>query len=251
MAERQPLTVLCLHETATTGRIWEPLAAALNGHADVLAPDRPGWGDAEAPEGYVRTTVAEQAGVAAQALKERRRAIVCGAGIGAVAALELSLAEPDLVLGTVLVEPPLLSFVPEATMQLSADVAAVRDAVSEGGREAALDAYLAGRLPALGPGAGRIPPDQADRGPNAPSALFAELSAVPEWERTDAELSAAIRPSVIAMAADTPPFVAEASRGLSRVLARSNLRETEAGLPHFNRAGELAALVVEVADALA
>ena len=248
MAGAGPLAVLCLHETATTGRIWEPLADALAGHAEVLAPDRPGWGAAEAPEGYERTTVVEQAAFASRALRGRPPALVCGAGIGAVAALELSLAEPELVIGTVLVEPPLLSFVPEATTRLSADVAEVRDSVSAGGREAALDAYLAGRFPALGPGAARIPPDRADRGPRAASALFAELAAVPAWERTDSELSASTRPSAVVVSSDSPPLLAQAARGLTRVLGRSELRETEAGLPHFDRAGELAALVVEVAD---
>ncbi len=251
MPERAALTVVCLHESATTGRIWTPLTDALAGHADVLAPDRPGWGSSEAPEGYARTTVAEQAGVAAAILHERGPAVVCGAGIGAVAALELSLAEPELVLGVVAVEPPLLSFVPEATNQLSVDVAAVRDAVFEGGREAVLGSYLAGRLPALGPGAGRIPPELADRGPRAASTLIAELPAIPAWERTDAELATSQRPALIVVAADSPPFLAAAARELTRALARADLRETEPGLPHFDRAGELAALVVEVADTLA
>jgi pimeloyl-ACP methyl ester carboxylesterase len=247
----RPLTVLCLHETGTSGRIWAPLAEALSGHADVVAPDRPGWGRADVPEGYARTTIAEQAGVAAKELRARGPAIICGAGIGAVASLELSLAEPELVIGAVLVEPPLLSFLPEATDQLAADVAKVREAVTRSGREAALDAYLAGRLPALGPGAGRIPPELAERGPDATTALFAELSAVPAWERSDAELAAATTPALIAVAADSPPLLVKSAHELSRVLARSDLRETEAGLPHFDRPGELAAMVVEVAETLA
>jgi pimeloyl-ACP methyl ester carboxylesterase len=250
VAER-PLTVLCLHESGATGRIWAPLAEALSGHAEVLAPDRPGWGRSEAPEGYERTTVAEQAGFAARILRDSGPAVVCGAGIGAVASLELLLGEPDLVTGAVLVEPPLLSFVPEATEQLSSDVALVREAVATGGREAALDAFLAGKLPALGPGAGRIPPEVADRGQAAQAALFAELAAVPAWERTDAELAAADKPTLIAIASDSPPYLSAAARELSRVLGRSDLRETEPGLPHFDRAGELAAMVVEVAETLA
>jgi pimeloyl-ACP methyl ester carboxylesterase len=243
--------VLCLHEAGTTGAIWAPLQEALAEHATVLAPDRPGWGDTEAPEGYERTTVAEQAGFAAQIAREQGRpVVVCGAGIGAVAALELLLAEPDLIVGAVLVEPPLLSFLTEATEQLSQDVATVREAVASGGRGAALGAYLAGRLPALGPGVGRIPPNLADKGDSAVTALFAEISAVPAWERTDAELAAVSTPSLIVISADSPPLLRRSAQELSRVLARSELRETELGLPHFDRAGELAALVVEVADSL-
>ena len=251
MPEHGELTVLCLHEAGTTGAIWDRLSEALASHATVLQPDRPGWGSHEAPEGYERTTVPEQAGFAAAILRERGPAVLCGSGIGAVAAIELSLAEPELVSGTALIEPPLLSFAPEATDQLATDVTTVRDAVSAGGREAALDAYLAGRLPALGPGAERIPNDLAAHGLQAASALFAELSAVPAWERTDAELAAAPAPSLIVLSADSPPFLRTAGVQLSKVLGRSELRETEPGLPHAANAGELAALVVEIADSVA
>ena len=156
MPERGELTVLCLHEAGTSGAIWGALSDALSDHAAVLAPDRPGWGENEAPEGYERTTITEQAGFAVAMLRGSGPAVVCGSGIGAVAAIELSLAEPGLVVGTALIEPPLLSYAPEATGQFTLDVATVRDAVAAGGREAALSAYLTGGLPALGPGASRM-----------------------------------------------------------------------------------------------
>ncbi|HYH60316.1 MAG TPA: alpha/beta hydrolase [Solirubrobacterales bacterium] len=246
MPERGELTALCLHEAGTTGAIWQALSEALADHATVLAPDRPGWGDNPAPEGYSRTTVTEQAGFAAHALRELGPAVVCGSGIGAVAAIELSLAEPALVAGTVLIEPPLLSFAPEATKQLTADVAEVRDVVAAEGREAALAAYLEGRLPALGPGADRIPTELAARGVQAASTLFAELPAVPAWERSDAELAAATIPSLIVLATDSPALLRTAGVQLSRILGRSELRETERGLPHVAGANEIAALAVEL-----
>jgi len=245
--ERGALTVLCLHEAGTSGAIWSALGEALADHATVLKPDRPGWGETEPPEGYERTTVTEQAGFAAAIIQSRGPAVLCGSGIGAVAAIELSLAEPELVAGTVLIEPPLLSFATDATSQLTLDVATVRDAVSAGGREAALDAYLTGGLPALGPGASRIPKELAAGGPRAASALFAELSAVPAWERTDAELAASTTPSLIVLAADSPALLRTAGLGLSKVLGRSELRETEPGLPHVANARELAAYVDEIA----
>ena len=152
-------TVLALHESGASGSIWEALGEALADQAIFVAPDRPGWGETEPPECYARTTVAEQAGFAARALGERDApAIVCGSGIGAVVALELALAEPGRVGGVVLIEPPLLSFVPEATEQLALDVKLIRETLAEGGRGAVLRAYVSGRFPALGPGAGRIPP---------------------------------------------------------------------------------------------
>ncbi len=240
---------LCLHESATTGRIWSAVAEALNGHAEVIAHDRPGWGEAEAPDGYARTTVTEQARYASL-IAERlgEPVVVCGSGIGAAAALELMLARPELVTGVVAIEPPLLSFVPEATEQLSADVATVRDVAAAGGREAVLDAYLDGQLPALGSGAERLPAALADRGPWAPSSLVAELSAVPAWSRTTGEFAAASRPSIIAVSENSPPFLAQAARELAAVLGRAELRSTEAGLPHVEGAGEVAALVAELGD---
>lgn len=247
MLGESPLNVLCLHESGTTGAVWDPLSQALGSRASVLAPDRPGWGASEAPDGYAKTTVGEQASLGAAIIeKVSGSAVVCGSGIGAVAALELAIARPELVSGSVLIEPPLLSFVPEATEQLSADVASVRELVASGGREAALDAYLAGELPALGPGAGRIPDGLADRGERAAGTLLGELSAVPAWPRTAAEMAAATRPSLVVLAEGSHPYLAKAARELVAVLGRSELRETEPGLPHVDRAGEVAALVVEL-----
>lgn len=246
-----PLTVLALHEAGTTGEIWAALGAALGTDATVLAPDRPGWGEGWAPEGYVRTTVAEQAALAASILEQHLAvpAVVCGAGIGAVAALELSLRRPELVVGAVLVEPPLLAFVTEATQQLSADAGTVRDAVSAGGRQAALGAYLAGELLALGAGAERIPESLAERGPAAAASLFAEIAAVPAWEVSDSELASAGRSSIVVVGTDTPPLVARAAEELCRVLGRTDLRELGPGLPHLDQPTALAALVAEVGDA--
>ena len=83
------------------------------------------------------------------------------------------------------------------------------------------------------------------------TALLAELPAIPAWGRTDAELAALRAPAIIVVAADSPPFLRTAAEELSRILGRGELRETEPGLPHVDRAGELAALVIEVADAAA
>ncbi len=129
-----------------------------------------GLGERRRPEGYERTTVAEQAGLAARRLRERGPAVVCGAGIGAVAALELLLGRAGSGHGAVLVEPPLLSFLPEATDQLLADVAEVREAVPAGGQGSG-----ARRLPgraASGAGPGRRP-DSARSGRAGPGASTA------------------------------------------------------------------------------
>ena len=106
-------------------------------------------------------------------------------------------------------------------------------------------------MPALGPGAGRIPEELRARGAQAAATLFAELPAVPAWERTDAELMAATIPSLIVLATDSPELLRTAGVQLSRVLGRSELREVERGLPHVVGANEIAALVVELAESVA
>ena len=43
--------VALLHETGTSGAIWEQLVAALGESVRTIAPDRRGWGQTGAPEG--------------------------------------------------------------------------------------------------------------------------------------------------------------------------------------------------------
>jgi len=216
----------------------------------VLAPDRIGWAATPAPEGYARTTIAEQAGFAEARLSEADAdtAIVCGAGLGAAIALELLLRRPGMVSGAILVEPPLLSFAPGATEALSADAATVREAFEAGGREAVLDAYLDGRLPALGPGAERIPDALAERGPVAARALAAELGAVPAWEVPSANLAAATRPSVIVTGENTPSLLDQAATGLAAVLGRSQRLVLGPGHPHHDHPSEVAEAIADLAD---
>ena len=161
--------VLYLHETGTGAEIWRPLAEAIGDEARSISYDRRGWGRSEVPAAYARTTVEEQSEDAAALLDVlgADRALLCGSGLGAVAALDLLLRHPALVAGAVLIEPPLLAFVREATEGLSADRAAIEEALRDGGPGAALDLYLTGGLPFLGPGAERIPAEAAQRRPRA------------------------------------------------------------------------------------
>jgi pimeloyl-ACP methyl ester carboxylesterase len=225
--------------------------ALLAGEARAIAYDRPGWGRSPAPETYVRTTVGEQSALAEALLTERDAApaVLVGAGLGAVTALDLSLRNPRLVVGAVLVEPPLLAFVPAATEALSEAADLVRDAVAGGGREAALERHLAGGLGILSAGAERVPEPARAHGEAAAQSLFAELAAVPSWDLPLAEMSVASRPSVVAVGADTAPLIREAATGLTGALARSELREVGGGLPHHDQAADIAALAMEVAEA--
>jgi pimeloyl-ACP methyl ester carboxylesterase len=236
--------VLMVHETAAGAEVWRGLADALGREARVVAFDRRGWGGSAAPEVYARTTIEEQAGDAAGVLDGLgiSEALVCGAGIGAVVALELLLRQPALVTAAALIEPPLLAFLPEATEGLSADRLAIEEAFRDGGPRAALDLYLDGGLPFLGPGADRIPEPLAAAARRRPLSLFAELAAVPAWPIRPPALAAVSAPSRIVVGASTPPHLLAAAGELAARLGGSErVRLDGGGLPHLDSAAELAA----------
>lgn len=243
--------LLLLHESAATGAVWEPLIAALRGEARAIAPDRRGWGASEAPPQYRATTVEEQAADALALLGEldAGAAIACGSGLGAVIALELLLRHSDRVRAAVLVEPPLLAFLPEATEGLAADREAIGEGVQRGGPEAAADLYLGGGLPHLGPGAQRIPDPIAAAARERPLSLFAELGAVPGWSLRSAEMQELAAPSRIVVATSTPPLLRAAAERLAPRLGASSLVAIEGrGLPQIGGAEQLAGVVRELLE---
>ena len=248
-----PPTVLLIHETGATSQVWEPLASALEGFARVVGYDRPGWGASPAPQGYARTTIGEQSTHGAAALASADDgagargggAVVVGAGLGAVVAIELAVNRAELVAGVVAIEPPLLAFLPSATEQHSADAEAIRDAAQRAGRGAVLDLYRAGALLALGPGAERLPPGARDDGPYAATALLAELGAVPGWELPTSELAALAAPVAIVTCAGTPPMLRDAVAGLAATMPRAESHRLDSpGLPHHEGATDLAELIL-------
>jgi pimeloyl-ACP methyl ester carboxylesterase len=258
--------VLCLHETATSAGVWRPLAEALSPHARVSAYDRRGWGRSGAPEDFRRTTIEEQA-ADAEAVIEALGAgpvTLCGAGIGAVIALELTVDRPALVGAAILIEPPLLALVPEATAVISADVEAIRratlsasarrtgavdpqEAAAHGARAAA-ELYLSGGLEALGAGAERIPAEFTIQAAAGPFALFAEPAAVSAWTVPLSELPALRAPTAMVAATSTPPFLRRAGEALAARMPGIERRELDArGQAQLDAAGELAELALELA----
>ena len=94
--------ILLVHETAANGGVWDAVGEALAPRARAISYDRRGWGASTAPEGYRRTIVEEQSEDAVALLESAKAApaVVVGAGIGAIVALDLLLRRPDLVAGT-------------------------------------------------------------------------------------------------------------------------------------------------------
>ena len=242
--------VLLIHETAATGEVWGPVAAVLAEGFRAIAYDRRGWGSSSAPDDYRRTTVEEQsedAGALAESVADEPVA-VCGAGTGAVVALDLMLRRADLVSAAVLIEPPLLQLLPMATEALSDDSRRLEDAAAAG--HDLIELYLSGGLPALGPGAGRLPDQVAAAARERPASVVAELGIAAGWRMPLARLASAERPSAIVISASTPALVRAASEALADRLAGSSPKEVDsaAAPPHMGAAGEVAAVVRELSS---
>jgi pimeloyl-ACP methyl ester carboxylesterase len=241
-------SVLLIHETAATGAAWGPVAEALSERSRAISYDRRGWGASSAPEEYRRTTVEEQSEDAAALIEvvADAPAAVCGAGIGAVVALDLLLRRTDLISAAVLIEPPLFQLIPVATEALSQDRHRLEIAAGTG--EDVIELYLSGALPALGPGVDRIPDALAAAARERPASVVAELGIAAGWRMPLSRLSSAGSPSAIVTSGSTPPLLREASEALAARLAQAGSREVDAGeeSPQLGGAGEVASIVLEI-----
>lgn len=242
--------VVLVHETATASAAWLPVAERVAEGARSIRYDRRGWGSSTAPDGYRRTTIEEQSEDAAaltEALAPSRPAIVCGAGIGAVIALDLLLRRPELIAGAVLVEPPLLALLPQATEVLSRDLASL-ESEADRGRDALVDLYLSGGLGALGAGVIRLPHGLTAPGRARPASVIAELGAVTGWSMPLPRLAEADRPSRVVVAPDTPPLLLAAAEALDERLPGSRAARVEGpGPPHIADPAGVAALALNLA----
>gem|GEM_PF-1011271 len=208
-----------IHPTGTGSDWFGPAVERLSATRQVITYDRLGWGGSQPLGEYRKTSIAEQSIEAAGVLKAHgiTRAEVLGVGFGAVVALELALAEPALVERAILVEPPLLDTLTDATEGMSHDVAAIREAAEDGGEDAVWRLFLAGGLPTLGAGAGRLAPEagaQAPAGPNAAHTLLVELPAVPAWPLDPVRIADLEVPVTVATTPSTPELLGRAADAL-------------------------------------
>jgi pimeloyl-ACP methyl ester carboxylesterase len=240
--------VLLIHETASNHSVWESVAVAVSEQARAISYDRRGWGDSTAPEGYRRTTIEEQSEDAVALLESAADApaVVVGAGVGGMVALDLLLRRPDFVRGTVLVEPPILQMLPIATEALSEDRRRLEVAAGRG--ESVLDRYLSGGLPSLGTEFLRLPAEAIAPARSRPASVVAEIGIGTAWRVPLPSLAAVERPSIIVTSTSTPPLVRAASSALSEKLANAALRELDSGptTPHVGAPQKLAELALEL-----
>jgi pimeloyl-ACP methyl ester carboxylesterase len=202
--------VLLVHGIASDAQALEPIADALSSQARVIAYDRRGYGSSGAPEPYHGTTVAEQAEDAAALLRalDPGPALVCGDGFGALIALDLAKRHRPLVASTVLCNPPLFMFVPEATEQLAAQRAQLEEAMRAGGPEAGVEAWLGGRVDA----------EALARAKAAHRGFFADYAGLASWPVTRRELRALDVPAVVLTGPSSPPHIVAAADALAALL---------------------------------
>jgi pimeloyl-ACP methyl ester carboxylesterase len=240
--------VVLIHETAAAGSVWSGVAEALASNARAISYDRRGWGASSAPDDYRRTTVEEQSEDAVALLDAAGAvpAVIAGAGVGAMVALDLLLRRPDLVTATLLVEPPILQLVPMATEMLSHDRRRLE--IAAGGGEDVIELYLSGALPALGAGVSRLPEQLSAAARKRPASVIAELGIATGWRAPLPRLASVERPSTIVTALSTPPLLRDASAALADRLADAPLTEVDSGeqTPHLGAAERVAALALEL-----
>ena len=202
--------VLLIHGLAADAEAMEPVARALADEARVIAYDRRGYGASGAPEPYRGTTVEEQAQDAAALLGALAAgpAVVCGDGFGALVALDLTKRHRALVAATVLADPPLFMFVPEATERLAAQHAELEAAVREGGPAAGVQTWLAGRVDGRG----------LERARAAHRAFFSDYAGLASWPVTRRELRSMDVPAVVVTGPSSPPHVVAAADALAGLM---------------------------------
>jgi pimeloyl-ACP methyl ester carboxylesterase len=202
--------VLLIHGLASDAEAMAPVARALADDARAIAYDRRGYGSSGAPEPYRGTTVEEQAQDAAALLGalDAGPAVICGDGFGALVALDLAKRHRPLVRAAVLSNPPLFMFVPEATERLAAQHVELEAAVREGGPEAGVEAWLAGRAQGAA----------LERARAAHRAFFADYAGLASWPVTRRELRALDVPAVVLTGPSSPPHIVAAADALAALL---------------------------------
>jgi pimeloyl-ACP methyl ester carboxylesterase len=243
--------VLLVHETAASSTAWDAVAdeIAIQGGRGIFY-DRRGWGESGEPDLYVRTTVEEQSEDAAALVEalDLSPVVAVGAGLGAVIAMDLQLRHPGLVDAVVLVEPPVLSLLPEATELLSADRQALETAAGEG-RDSLVRLYLSGGLGALAAGVERLPADVSAAARARPGSVVAEIGAAPSWSMPVTRLDEADPPPAVVLCPATPRLLRAAGTALAARCGDDPVEVGGDGPPHLGDAAGVARIALAASSA--
>lgn len=229
---------------------FTPVAEELAAHHRVLTYDRRGYSRSPRPDGWTATSVAEQAADAA-ALLERlagEPAVVYGTSNGALIALELALARPDLLAGVMLHEPPLLTVLADPAPVGAAIAQLLEPAFAAGGPDAALEAFL--RF-AYGDATvdGIEPSDRERMLANGEVAMTIELPGTQPY-RPALDRGLAVPASVLVGDEQLTPFFREAAAWLADAVGTSVDASPGGHGPQFDRPHELARQIDRFAGGL-
>ncbi|WP_028659591.1 alpha/beta fold hydrolase [Nocardioides insulae] len=225
---------------------WDPVVTALSRHLRVLTYDRRGHSESSAPPGQGSFTedVADLA-----ALIERLGvgpAWVAGNSSGAVIALQLAAARPDLLRGLVAHEPPLVGLLAPGTAEAEAWAARDRGPVAEVGRRIAAGDHAGAAEQfvdevALGPGSwARLPESlRAMMTGNAPTYLDELRDS--SWRSLDEQaLTGYGGPVLLTGGGQSPAFFAAVLDRLEEFLphAERHLHPQAGHIPHVTHPEE-------------
>src|SRR4051812_37375978 len=182
------------------------------GGARVIAYDRRGYGESEAPEPYARTTVAEQAEDLAAVVREldAAPALAVGADFGALVVLDVLKRHAGLVRVAVLIDPPVFQLVPAALEPLAAERLMLEEALREGGRERAVEAWLAKR--------GRADGERLARAQRDVVAFFADYGGQATLPLSRRDLRGLEVPVAVLDSAGAPAHARAASDAVARLV---------------------------------
>jgi O-succinylbenzoic acid--CoA ligase len=140
----EPMTILILHSTLSSGWQLKGLARLTSQWATVILPDRRGSGASRLSEpGPVALTEQIEDSVALLDATGVGRVTIFGHSYGAVVALGLAAAHPERVHAVIVYEPPLMSVIPAGRLGSHADLPArIIAAHAAGGTAAAARAFL-------------------------------------------------------------------------------------------------------------
>jgi len=177
-----------------------------------IAYDRRGYGDSGAPEPYDRTTVAEQAEDLAALVRalDATGAVGVGLDFGALVVLDVLLRHAGALGAAVLVDPPAFQLVDEAMEPLAAERLALEEALREGGREHAVEVWLAAR--------GVTGGERLEHARRDSRAFFADYGGQATLPLSRRELRALNVPAAVLSSDGAPAHVRAAADALARLL---------------------------------
>ena len=209
--------LLAIHGLGGSAALLSEKLSGLATSRRVIAYDRRGYGQSDAPEPYRATTVSEQSADAAALVSalDASPALLVGVGFGALVALDLCLRHPQITEGAVLVDPPLYSLDVESTRELADQRGAIEAALLASDNEAAIASLLGSD-----PDQGLLASAQSSG-----AACFADYAGLASLELTHRQLRECQVPVRILLTTAASPAIVRIASQLDGLLGNSALLE--------------------------